>query len=69
MADNYQRYMTAADVCDLLQISRPTLHRLTSRRQIPHYKVCGRLRFRRDHLDQWISEHSIPVEQPYQVRI
>ena len=37
---------------------RQRLYKLTARGEIPHYKHEGRLAFRRDELDSWLSAYA-----------
>lgn len=48
--------------------SRGHLYRLTSRREIPHFKKDRKLYFRKDELEAWMTETSIPTERELQSR-
>jgi excisionase family DNA binding protein len=39
------------------------LYKLTAQGAIPHYKQEGRLLFRRDELDRWLTEFAQPVRR------
>lgn len=38
------------------------LYRLTSRKQIPHYKKNRKLYFRKAELEEWLTEEVVPTE-------
>lgn len=38
------------------------LYRLTSRKQIPHYKKNRKLYFRKAELEEWLTEEAVPTE-------
>lgn len=38
------------------------LYRLTSQKRIPHYKHGRDLYFRKDELEQWLTERPVPTE-------
>lgn len=43
-------------VCQFLGVSKSTIYKKTSEREIPHSKVGKRLYFKRSELIEWISE-------------
>lgn len=38
------------------------LYRLTSRKQIPHYKKNRKLYFRKAELEEWLTQEAVPTE-------
>ena len=38
------------------------LYRLTSRKQIPHYKKNRKLYFRKSELEEWLTQEAVPTE-------
>jgi excisionase family DNA binding protein len=53
------RWLRAKDAAQYLGWTRSALYSRVHRRSIPHYKVQGMLRFRRDELDRWLAEHRV----------
>ncbi len=51
--------LTLKEVCELLKVSKGYIYSLTHRRQIPHIKMMGHLRFRRSELDTWLAEQEV----------
>ena len=47
-------FLTLNQVSDYLGISRNTLYQLTSKSQIPHYKVGKKLMFKVSEIDDWV---------------
>lgn len=39
--------------------ARSTLYRLTSAKEIPHYKLGQALRFRKSELDEWLTRNKV----------
>ena len=64
-----QTSVTDRDLCTLDEavfytgFSRNTLYRFTSKKEIPHYKVNGSLRFKRSELAEWMTQRRITKEQ------
>jgi excisionase family DNA binding protein len=48
-------WLSVASAADYLDWPKGRLYKLSARGQIPHYKHEGRLLFRRDELDAWLS--------------
>src|SRR3989304_5120621 len=48
-------FLSIKDLSHYLQIKPSTLYAWASKGIIPHYKVQGLLRFRKDEIDAWIS--------------
>ena len=51
--------LTLQEVCELLKVSKAYIYSLTHKRQIPHIKMLGRLRFRRSDIDEWLQEQEV----------
>jgi excisionase family DNA binding protein len=56
------RLLTAEQVCDMLQITKRYLYRLTSEQRIPHYKMGQSLRFREREVDDWVKSRHVPED-------
>jgi len=52
----YDRALTAADLAELLSVSKPTIHRMCERKAIPHFKVGKLTRFLPSLLAQWVLD-------------
>jgi len=50
-----KKLITFEEAVEVLQISKPTLYRLTSQKKIPHVKIGGRVRFLESQLAEWIE--------------
>ena len=50
--------LTLDDAANYMQVSKSYIYKLTSCKQIPHYKPSGKLiYFKKKELDQWILEN------------
>jgi excisionase family DNA binding protein len=56
MPEVYLNYDAASVVTDL---SKPTLKKKVSAREIPFLKIGRRVVFRRSDLDRWMSQHAV----------
>jgi len=61
-----KQLLTLEDAVALLQISKPTMYRLTSQKRIPHVKVGGCVRFIESQLIEWVESHSVVPEVTYE---
>lgn len=62
MADN-DKYLTLAELCSYLGISRSLGYKLSHRCAIPKFKPTGgHLLFKRSDVDQWVNDHRIMSE-------
>ena len=50
--------LTIREVADYLKVTERTLYRLVQDGKLPAFKVGNSWRFRREDLEQWISEQS-----------
>ena len=48
-------FFTVKELSEYLQIKSSTLYSWTSKGVIPHYKVHGLIRFKKDEIDLWIA--------------
>lgn len=55
--------LTLQDAEQVTGYNKGTLYRLTSSREIPHYKIGGKLRFKRSELEQWLCSMKIPTRR------
>jgi len=66
-ASNAEKYLTAQEAADYLNLSVNTLYGLTSRKKIPFYKRSGKkLYFKKDDIDYWLSEGRQPTREETQ---
>ena len=49
-------FLTVNDVSQMLKISKGAVYNMTSTRQIPFFKKCGRVYFDRKEIDEWIRQ-------------
>ena len=49
-------FLNLDQVCGMLDLSKPTVYSLVSRREIPHTKRGGRLRFLKSEINAWITK-------------
>lgn len=55
-----KRYLTMEQLCDYLSISRWTIQRMISKREIPFSQISSKLyRFDREKIDKWIADCSM----------
>jgi excisionase family DNA binding protein len=51
--------MTVKQVAEYLQMDEHTIYKLARSGQIPSIKIAGQWRFKKDVIDNWISEESL----------
>jgi excisionase family DNA binding protein len=51
--------LTIAQVCEKLQVSRPTINRWMADNKISYVKAGKHVRFRPEHLEEWIDKKTI----------
>lgn len=51
--------LTAQEVAERLQVSESWIKKLAQRRQIPHYKVAGKLRFRWTDVNRFVEQQKV----------
>ena len=54
-----ERLLTVQDICELLEVPRSYVYRLTHTKRIPYMKIQGHLRFRRAHIDEWLRSQEV----------
>jgi len=52
-----KRFLSPTDAAIFLSLSKPSLDRLVSRKEIPSYKIGGRRLFDREELVEWVKAH------------
>ena len=56
----YKEVMNLRQLCDYLELSKSHIYKLTSTREIPHYKRGGKkLYFNKYEIDQWVLENKV----------
>lgn len=55
--------MTVQEVAEYLQLNRQTVYRKVRAGQIPAVKIGKVLRFKRDVIDGWLRENSLPSDK------
>jgi excisionase family DNA binding protein len=53
--------LTIYQASELLNLSRPTIRRMTGARKIPFVRIGHAVRFPEDDLRAWIELHKVPV--------
>jgi excisionase family DNA binding protein len=48
-------YLTVKEACELIRVSRVTLHRMIKRGLVPSYKIGGKRLFNQKELIQWVK--------------
>ncbi|WP_179412639.1 helix-turn-helix transcriptional regulator [Mucilaginibacter sp. E4BP6] len=61
------RFLTLAELCTYLGISRSLAYKLSHRNTIPKYRPTnGRVWFKKSDIDQWLNNHRIMSETELQ---
>jgi excisionase family DNA binding protein len=55
--------LSMSDASRFLSISKTSLYRLTSQRQIPHYKIGGKVLFTEAKLWEWLEQRAIAIRK------
>ncbi len=58
-----ERLLSIEEVCELLQVKKSYIYRLTSRSAIPYYRIGG-LKFKRSEIEQWMQQNKVKVSSP-----
>lgn len=54
--------LTFSEACLYMGVSESLLYKLTSAREVPHYKPRGKmLYFNKEELDQWLLQNNVPT--------
>lgn len=56
-------FLCLSEACELTGLSKSSIYRLTSEKQIPHIKRGGKLLFKREEIIKWIESAKQNVEQ------
>lgn len=51
--------MTPDELCAYLGVEKPWIYQQTHAKKIPHLKVCGLLRFRKEEIDAWLESQEV----------
>ncbi len=51
--------MKISDVADMTGLSVSHIYRLTSKQEIPHYKINSAVRFRRSDIEKWLEQKRV----------
>ncbi|GMT42707.1 MAG: hypothetical protein IEMM0002_1118 [bacterium] len=52
-------WLTIKEVCRIYKIKKSTLYVWANTGKIPCYKVNGLLRFKKEEIDEWLSNHKV----------
>lgn len=55
--------MNVSEVAKYLNTNIPSIYGLTSRAEIPHYKIAKKLYFKKVEIDEWINSKKIKTNQ------
>ena len=55
------RFWNVNEVAEYLRLSKPSIYRLTSQRQIPHMKIHGKLVFNPEQIREWAESFTVKV--------
>ena len=58
-ADLEGGFLSVDEVASLLGLSKSTIYRYTSKKQIPHIKLFNRVLFQPAELTRWVNEHRV----------
>ena len=56
---NEVKFLTIEDVEKMLYIKKQTLYRMTCSKQIPHYKIGGKLLFKREDILSFVESKKV----------
>lgn len=48
-----KKILTTKEVAEMLDVSTQRVRQLASNHEVPYYKQCGKLYFRREEIEQW----------------
>jgi excisionase family DNA binding protein len=51
--------LTVAELQQHLKVSKSKIYHLTSRNEIPHYKLNGKVLFRREEIEAWLAQFRV----------
>jgi excisionase family DNA binding protein len=53
--------MTIRETSNYINIKEKTIYAKVEAKQIPHFKIGGLIRFKKDEIDQWIEEQRVGI--------
>ncbi|MBO5156167.1 MAG: helix-turn-helix domain-containing protein [Prevotella sp.] len=57
-----KKVLTFCEACLYMGVSESLLYKLTSAREVPHYKPRGKmLYFNKEELDEWLLQNNVPT--------
>jgi len=57
-----KKVLTFSEACIYMGVSESLLYKLTSAREVPHYKPRGKmLYFNKEELDEWLMQNNVPT--------
>lgn len=60
-----KKVLTFEEACLYMGVSESLLYKLTSSKEVPHYKPRGKmLYFNKEELDQWLLQNKMPIAEP-----
>lgn len=57
------KLLTIQEVCEILQVSRATINRWMADKYISFVKAGKHVRFREDHIEDWIDKKTIKAQK------
>ena len=60
---NVAEILNISQVAEYLSLAKSSIYKMTSERNIPHFKTGKKLLFKRSELDDWIKLHRIKTRQ------
>lgn len=58
-----KEYLSIDEIVELLHLSKSTIYKMTSQKEIPHMKLGSRLYFSKEKILEWLKEHEIREEK------
>lgn len=55
------RFWNVKDVAEFLNLSKASIYRLTSQKQIPHIKIHGKLLFNSEKIKEWADSFTVKL--------
>ena len=62
-----KKFLDVQLLADYIHVSKSLIYQMVSKNKIPHIKVGSRTIFDRAHIDQWLRNHCMIVEDLPQV--
>lgn len=61
MSENTEPLLTAAEVAERLNLTERTIRRHAENGVLPHVRIAGSVRFKRDEIEALIADASVPT--------